>query len=143
MNSKITISSFQSSRRVILAQIELIFDHVGIPTDEVQPDEDWVESTRVWVTSPRANKYRIEYLRYEPDTPCRAELVNLPHVAYQVHAEDLSALIEGAEILSGPFVVDQNLTVAFIMKDGIPTEYMVYVDPDIWFGKRSPFSSPR
>ncbi len=81
---------------------ELIFDHVGIPTDEKQPAEDWVESTRVWVTNPRTHKYRVEYLRYEPDTPCRAELVNLPHVAYQVHAEDLDALLESAEILIEP-----------------------------------------
>jgi hypothetical protein len=28
-------------------EIELIFDHVGIPTDEKQTREDWVESTRV------------------------------------------------------------------------------------------------
>jgi hypothetical protein len=116
---------------------ELIFDHVGIPTDEKQLDEDWVESTRVWVTNPRTHKYRIEYLRYELDTPCRAELVNLPHVAYQVLAEDLPALLEGVEILIEPFAVDQNLTVAFVMKNGIPTEYMVYGDPAIWFGKRS------
>jgi len=120
-----------------MERYELIFDHVGIPTDEKQPDEDWVESTRVWVTNPRTHKYRIEYLRYEPDTPCRAELVNLPHVAYQVRAEDLPALLEGGEILIEPFAVDQNLTVAFILKDGIPTEYMVYGDPGIWFGKPS------
>ena len=26
------------------------FDHVGLPTDDKQPNEMWVEQTRVWVT---------------------------------------------------------------------------------------------
>jgi hypothetical protein len=69
--------------------------------------------------------------------PRRAELVNLPHIACQVRAEDLPRLLESGEILIEPFAVDQNLTVAFVMKNGIPTEYMVYGDPAIWFGKRS------
>jgi hypothetical protein len=63
--------------------------------------------------------------------------VNLPHVAYQSRAEDLDALLQTGEVLIEPFAVDDNLTVAFILKDGIPTEYMVYKDPEVWFGKRS------
>jgi hypothetical protein len=120
-----------------MSNFELMFDHVGIPTEEPQPDEDWVESTKVWVTNPRNHKFRIEYLRYRHDTPCRAELVNLPHVAYQCRAEDFDALLQTGEVLIEPFAVDDNLTVAFILKDGIPTEYMVYKDPEVWFGKRS------
>ncbi len=120
-----------------MSQIELIFDHVGIPTDEKQPDENWVESTRVWVTNPREHKYRVEYLRFEPDTPCRWEVVNLPHVAYRVKAEDFPKLLEGMEILIEPFDVDENLSIAYVKQHGFPVEYMVYKDPDLWFGKQS------
>jgi hypothetical protein len=120
-----------------MSQIELIFDHVGIPTDEKQPNENWVESTRVWVTNPREHKYRIEYLRFEADTPCRQEVVNLPHVAYRVKAEDFPKLLEGKEILIEPFAVDENLTIAYVKQYGLPVEYMVYKDPDLWFGKHS------
>jgi hypothetical protein len=120
-----------------MTPIELIFDHVGIPVDHPQPDEDWVESTRVWVTNPHQHKYRVEFLRFEPDTPCRWEVVNLPHVAYRVKAEDFPALLEGAEILIEPFEVDDNLTIAYVKQHGMPVEYMVYKDPDVWFGKRS------
>ncbi len=28
------------------------FDHMGLPTDDPQPNEMWVEETRVWVTDP-------------------------------------------------------------------------------------------
>lgn len=117
--------------------IELIFDHVGIPTDEKQPSEDWVEATRVWVTNPHKHKYLIEYLRFEPDTPCAWEVVNRPHVAYRVKAEDFPKLIEGVEIIIPPFDVDSNLTIAYVKQHGALIEYMVYKDPNVWFGKES------
>ncbi len=117
-------------------EIEMIFDHVGIPTDDKQTTEDWVESTRVWVTSPREHKYRVELLRFEPDTPCKWEVVNLPHVAYRVKAQDFPKLLEGAEILIEPFDVDDNLSIAYVKKNGMPIEYMVYKDPNLWFGKK-------
>ena len=116
-------------------EIEMVFDHVGIPTDEKQPSEDWVESTRVWVTNPREHKYNVEYLRFEPDTPCVWQVVNLPHVAYRVKPEDFPKLIEGRTILIEPFEVDDNVTIAYVEKDGMPVEYMVFKDPDKWFGK--------
>ena len=50
----------------------LEFDHVGITTTVVQPDENWVEQSRVWVTNPRNSPHHIEFLRYEPDSTSRA-----------------------------------------------------------------------
>ena len=44
------------------------FDHVGITTTVRQPDENWVEQSRVWVTNPRNHPEHIEFLRYEPDS---------------------------------------------------------------------------
>ena len=117
-------------------EIELIFDHVGIPTDEKQPSENWVESTRVWVTNPYIHKYRIEFLRFEPDTPCKWEVVNLPHVAYRVSAADFPKLVDGVEILIEPFAVDDNLSIAYVKKNGLPVEYMVFKDSSLWFGKQ-------
>jgi hypothetical protein len=110
------------------------FDHVGVPTTEKQPDEDFVESTRVWVTNPRNHPYCIEYLRFEPDSPCGWELKNRPHVAYKV--ENLDPLIEGQEIVLEPFFVGNPpfCRVAFIKKNGLITEYMQYLN-DTWFGR--------
>jgi NitT/TauT family transport system permease protein len=42
------------------------FDHVGIPTTVRHDGESWIEPTRVWVTSPRAHPFNVEWLRYEP-----------------------------------------------------------------------------
>ncbi|MCC6222562.1 MAG: hypothetical protein IT201_03615 [Thermoleophilia bacterium] len=110
------------------------FDHVGIVTDERQPGESWVEATRVWVTSPRAHPYNVEFLRYEPDSPVTGPVRTQPHVAYRV--ADLAAAIEGANVVLGPFEVAGGfLNVAFVLEAGALVEFMQYRDPDEtgWF----------
>ena len=33
------------------------FDHVGLITEDKKAGEDWVESTRVWVTNPKKTPF--------------------------------------------------------------------------------------
>jgi hypothetical protein len=110
------------------------FDHIGIPTQEPQPGESWVEATRVWVTSPRAHPFNVEWLRYEPDTPVTGPLRDQAHVAYRV--ADLDAAIDGHDILLEPFDVGGGfLTAAFVLVQGCIVEFMQYADPEeeSWF----------
>lgn len=107
------------------------FDHVGVPTAEKQPREMWVEATRVWVTDPAGHPNRIEYLRFEPDSPVTGPLRDLPHMAFQV--DNLEAAIEGAEVLLGPFAPTDTLRVVFVMRDGAIFEYMENSAPGNWF----------
>ena len=120
-----------------MTEPELVFDYVAVPRGCSQSNEDWVEATKVWVTNPRLHKFRIEYLRYRADSPMREELKKLPHVAYQCRAEDFDQLMRGGEVLAEPFAADDNLTVGFILKDGVPVEYMVFKERGLWFGKTS------
>lgn len=115
-----------------MAGDELVFDHVGIPTDEPQADEQFVEETRVWVTNPRRHTYRVEYLRFEPDSPVAEVARTLPHVAYRVR--DLEPWLQGAEIVIQPFVVKNWATIAYVLKHGHCIEYMQFKgDPARWF----------
>src|SRR5687768_5890148 len=93
-----------------------IFDHVGVPTAEKQPGEMYVETTKVWVTDPEQHPHRVEYLRFEPDSPVHGPVRDLPHMAFRV--ERLEEEIEGAEVLLGPFHATGTLRVVFIRKDG-------------------------
>ena len=45
------------------------YHHTGVVTDQKQPNEMYVEATKVWITNPDEHPCRIEYVRYEPDTP--------------------------------------------------------------------------
>lgn len=108
-----------------------VFDHVGIPTQEKQPVEMWVEATRVWVTGPAAHPHRIEYLRFEPDSPVTGPVRDLPHMAFQV--DNLEAAMEGAEVLLGPFAPTETLRVVFVLRDGAVFEYMENKGEKNWF----------
>ncbi len=113
------------------------FDHVGLVTDEVKERETFVAATRVWVTNPRASRFNIEWLRFEPDSAVRGPLREQPHVAYRV--DDLEGALAGQTVLAAPFDPtgrgDSFLRVAFVEVDGAVIELMEYGDPDVegWF----------
>jgi hypothetical protein len=110
------------------------FDHIGVITEEPQPGEVFVDATRVWVTSPRAHPFHVEYLRYEPDTTVEGPVRNTPHVAYRV--DDVHAAIAGHELLLGPFEVGGGFAqVAFVLIDNAVVEFMQYANADEegWF----------
>jgi hypothetical protein len=98
------------------------FHHIGLPTDESHAGEYYVEETKVWVTDPRKDRYRVEYLRFEPDSPVTGPVRDLPHVAYRV--DDLQGALRGEQVLIEPFNPSPNCTVAFILKDGAVIEFM-------------------
>ncbi len=100
------------------------FHHVGLPTDEKQPNEIYVEATKVWVTEPLDHKYKVEFLRYEDDTPVTGPLRDLPHMAFQT--DDFDGAIEGKEVILGPFEALEGLRVVFVLEDGAVYEYMEF-----------------
>jgi hypothetical protein len=108
-----------------------VFDHVGVPTGDKQLDEMYVEETKVWVTDPLRHPYRIEYLRFEADTPVKGPVRELPHMAFRV--DQLEREIEGAEVLLGPFNPTNTLRVVFVLKDGAVFEFMESSAPGHWF----------
>jgi hypothetical protein len=108
-----------------------IFDHVGIPTTEKQPEEMYVADTKVWVTDPLRHPHRIEYLRYEADTPVSGPVRDLPHMAFRV--DNLEREIEGVEVLLGPFQPTSTLRVVFVLRDGAVFEYMENAADGHWF----------
>ena len=112
--------------------MKLVFDHVGITTHEPKPDENWIEQSLCWVTSPRDHPESIEFLRYHPDSKVPDRVKNNPHVAFRV--EDLAPHIAGQEILIPPFVVAGFVEAVFIWKYDTVFEYMRYLKEG-WFDR--------
>src|ERR1700694_4462191 len=138
-------NSPQEERRIPTEPDRSRFDHIGLVTADEKDGESFVESTRVWVTNPRASPVNVEWLRFEPDSPvtgllreappaCRREQ---PHVAYRV--DDIAAALEGHALLAEPFDPTGSgsdfLRVAFVEVEGAVGELMQYGDPDEegWF----------
>src|SRR5947209_8685158 len=103
------------------------FHHVGVITDQPQPGEIYVAETKVHVTNPNDHKYRIEYLRFEPDSPVTGPVRDQPHTAFVV--DDLRAEIADEHVLLGPFRAMEGLQVVFILKDGAVFEFMQFDAP--------------
>ncbi len=100
------------------------FHHVGVPTDTPQPGEVYVPDTKVWVTDPGDHPYRIEFLRFEADSPVTGPLRDLPHVAYRV--ADMDASLEGKDVILPPFSPMPGLMVSFYLEDGAVIELMTF-----------------
>ena len=110
------------------------FDHVGITTTIVQPDENWVEQSRVWVTNPKTHPEHIEFLRYEPDSPVPELIKANPHIAFRVATLEEHLRQPGVEIIIPPFEVGGFLRVVFVRKHNTIFEYMQYLQEG-WFGQ--------
>jgi hypothetical protein len=102
------------------------FDHIGIVTTEKKPDEIFIEPTRVWITDFQKHPYRVEWLRYEPDTPVTGPVRELPHVAYRV--ESIAEASQGMKVLLEPFDAGIAVVGFYQTDDGAVVEFMEYKD---------------
>jgi hypothetical protein len=103
------------------------FDHVGIPTTQPKPDETFVPATRVWITQAYQHPFRVEWLRFEPDTPVTGPLREMPHIGYRMDSvAQIHELSRGMKVLLEPF--DAGFAVAgfFQTADGACIELVWY-----------------
>ena len=63
-------------------------------------------------------------MRFEPEALVPELVRTVPHVAFEV--DDLSAEIAGKEILIAPNSPSPGVTVAFIVENGAPVEFLQF-----------------
>jgi catechol 2,3-dioxygenase-like lactoylglutathione lyase family enzyme len=98
------------------------FDHIGIVTAERKAGEIFVPATRVWRTEAAEHPFRVEWLRFEPDSPVTGPVREMPHVAYSV--DDVHAAGEGMEVLLEPFDVGPRIVAFYRTPDGAVVEFV-------------------
>jgi catechol 2,3-dioxygenase-like lactoylglutathione lyase family enzyme len=98
------------------------FDHIGIVTAERKAGEIFVPATRVWRTEAAEHPFRVEWLRFEPDSPVTGPVREMPHVAYSV--DDVQAAGEGMEVLLEPFDVGPRIVAFYRTPDGAVVEFV-------------------
>lgn len=113
------------------------FDHIGIVTNEKKPGEVFVEATRVWVTNLAEHPYRVEWLRYEPDSPVTGPLRDMPHIAFRVDSvEEIRQCSQGMKVLLEPFDAGFAIAGFYQTPDGASVEFVMYKDgPSPWAKK--------
>jgi hypothetical protein len=111
---------------------QLRFHHVGIPTDRPLPEADHIAAHKMYASGYEQSPYGIEWMKFEPGCPLPELVKTVPHVAFVV--KDLLAEIAGKDILIAPNSPSEGLTVAFIVDNGAPVEFLQFDRPEdeIW-----------
>jgi len=112
------------------------FHHMGIPTDEVRPNEIHSEAAGMFTTD-NPGTFRIQWHRFTPDSPLHPLIRTVPHPAFKVAS--LPEAIAGEELLLGPYEPIDGYFVAIINDGGVPVELIQtdLSDEEIWGRARS------
>src|ERR1700690_2168302 len=102
------------------------YHHIGIPTTERREGERLIKNHATFVSGYETSAYGIEWMRFEPEATFPDLVRTVPHVAFEV--DDLSAEIDGKEILIAPNSPSRGVTVAFIVENGAPVEFLQFDD---------------
>ena len=101
------------------------FDHIGLPTSVVQPNERFVARTRVYVTAPHTHPYRVEWLRYLPESIVPERMRYTAHIAF--HVDDIDRESAGLKVLLPPCSSVAGHRVGFFESDdGAILEFMEF-----------------
>lgn len=112
--------------------VELRYHHVGIPTDKPLPKDDHCPEKKLTASGYFQSRYGVEWLSFDPDCPLPELIKTVPHVAFVV--DDLEAAIAGREIIVEPNSPTEGVTVAFIVDNGAPVEFLHFDRPEseVW-----------
>ena len=72
----------------------------------------------------RPARLGVEWMRHEPDSPVHPLVKTVPHVAFAV--DDLEAEMAGYEVIIAPNSPSTGTTVAFIVDNGAPIEFLKF-----------------
>lgn len=108
------------------------YHHIGIPTDKPLPKEDYNPQFKMIASGYFDSQFGVEWMSFDPDCPLPELVKTVPHVAFVV--QDLEAALEGKEILIEPNSPAEGVTVAFIVENGAPIEFLQFDRPEneIW-----------
>jgi len=111
---------------------DLRYHHVGIPTNKPLSKEDYSPKYKMTASGYYQSQYGIEWMRFDPDCPLPELVKTVPHVAFVV--DDLDAAITGKEVIIEPDSPIEGVTVAFIVENGAPVEFLQFDRPEseIW-----------
>ena len=98
------------------------FHHFGVPTSAKGADEGYVEGAKVYVTNPENHPFRVEFLRFEADSPLPEAVRPRPHAAFLV--PNLNEALDGKNVIIPPFDSTAELRCAFIMDGEAVIEVM-------------------
>ena len=100
------------------------FHHIGIPTDEVKPNEKYIKDLKFYVSGFDRSEYGVEWMRFEEDSPVAEIIKKIPHIAFEV--DNLNEAIKGKELIGEVSSPSTGVKVAMIIENGVPVEFLEF-----------------
>ena len=100
----------------------LKYHHLGIPTKEKHSGETYLKEFKVYISGYDTSPYKIEWMRFEDDSPTPELVKTVPHIAFEV--DDLNETIKGKNILIEPNSPSPGVMVVFIVDNDAPVEFL-------------------
>jgi len=101
---------------------QMKYHHVGIPTNNPQPGETYIEKYDIYCTDHKKNLYGIQWMRYGENCTLPKIVKEVAHIAFEV--DDLGKAIEGKEVIIAQNSPSKGVKVAFILENGAPVEFL-------------------
>lgn len=110
----------------------LRFHHLGIPTARPLPEDGYIAAFKMYASGYDQSPYGVEWMKFDPGCPLPELVKTVPHIAFVV--DDLEAAIAGREVLIPPTSPSPGVTVAFIVHNGAPVEFLRFDGPEaeVW-----------
>jgi hypothetical protein len=105
----------------------LRYHHLGIPTDVPREGERYLEKFGMYVSGYEESPYNIEWMRFEPGSKIHELIRRIPHIAFEV--DDIEEALKGREVIVEPNSPSEGITVAFIVDNGAPVEFLEIKSP--------------
>jgi len=104
------------------------YHHIGIPTETPRDSETYIKEYKVYVSGYETSPYGVEWMRFEPDSSLPELVRTTPHVAFEV--DNIKSELEGREVLIEPNSPSKGVTVAFIIDNDAPIEFIQFDKPE-------------
>jgi hypothetical protein len=98
------------------------FHHFGVPTSTKSENEVYVAGAKVHVSDPEVHPYRVEFLRFDKESPLPEAVRTQPHAAFIVPS--LDAALAGRKVIIPPFDATDTFRCAFISDGDAVIELM-------------------
>ena len=112
------------------------FHHLGIPVSDGLQDGSYSQSAGMY-TADNPGQFRVQWHRFEVDSPLHHLIRTVPHVAFKV--ADLLEALRDEEVILGPYEPIDGFFVAMINDAGVPIELIQteLTDDEVWRKARS------
>ncbi|WED43486.1 VOC family protein [Legionella cardiaca] len=109
------------------------YHHMGIPTTIPREGERYSSTFKMYTSGGENSEYRIQYHRFEPDSPLHPLIKTMPHIGFKV--DNLEEAIKGKEVILGPYEPFSGYKVAMIAESGVPVEFVetTLSEEEIWY----------